>query len=305
MLKRYRLSEGKLVEGDTTNGHVWVYIKPDDAEKRFLVDEMKLDEHTLNSALDPDELSRLEFEPDHMALIFKRPRPYNAKDGYLFRVFSVGLFLFKDRIVILEADDTPLFEGKLFTKLQSLQEIVLKLIFRSVFQFMENLKLINNISGSLEQKINTSMQNKYIINMFTLEKSLVYYLNAISSNTTAIEKLRMNSAKIGFSQENLELLEDLMIETNQCYRQAKIYSDILSGMMDAWTSVVSNNLNMVMKTLTIITVAIMVPTLVVSSFSMNVTIPFEHEDPLSFWLIMGLAAISLVGVLIFWWYKKW
>ena len=305
MLKRYRLCDGKIVESDSANGHVLVYIKPDEAERRYLVEELKLDEHTLHSSLDPDELSRLEFEPEHVALIFKRPRSYSDKDGYLFRVFSVGMFFFKDRIVILEADETPLFEGKLFSRIQSLQEVVIKLIYRAVFQFMENLKLISNISSSLEQKINTSMQNKYIINMFTLEKSLVYYLNAINSNTAVIDKLKMNAGKIGFTPENMELMDDLIIENSQCYRQAKVYSDILSGMMDAWTSVVSNNLNMVMKTLTIITLAVMVPTFVVSAFSMNVEIPLANEDPMSFWVIMSLAVLSLIVLMVVWWYKKW
>jgi magnesium transporter len=304
MLKRYRILDGKVIDAED-DGQVLVFIKPTDEEKRFMVDTLKIDEHTMNSVIDPDELSRLEFEPDHMALIFKRPRTYKEKDNYLFRIFSIGLFLFKDKIVLLEADETPIFEGKLFTKIQSLPEVAIKCLYRSVFQFVDNLKRINNLSGHLEQKINTSMQNKYIIDMFTLEKSLVYYLNAINSNVAVVEKLKINAGKVGFTQENLELVEDLMIENNQCYRQAKIYSDILSGMMDAWTSVVSNNLNIVMKTLTIITLAVMVPTFVVSAFSMNVTIPLAHDNPFSFWAILGFASISLIILMIVWWYKKW
>jgi magnesium transporter len=304
MLKRFKICDGRPVETDE-DGQILVYIKPTDEDKKYLTDDLKLDEHTLNSALDPDELSRLEFEPDHMALIFKRPRVHNEKDHYLFRVFSIGLFLFKDKIIILEADETPLFEGKLFSKIQSLPEIAVKLLFRSVFRFIENLRTINTMSGQLEQKINTSMQNKYIIDMFTLEKSLVYYLNAINSNSTVIEKLKMNSKKVEFTPENDELLEDLIIENTQCYRQAKIYSDILSGMMDAWASVVSNNLNIVMKTLTIITVAIMLPTLVVSAFSMNVAVPLMSDNPNSFWMIIALAMVSVAIVMFIRWYKKW
>jgi magnesium transporter len=305
MVRKLRISDGKVADSDDVNSQIHVYVGPDETEKRYLMDVLKVDEHTLNSSLDPDELARLEFEPEHLALIFKRPKNYSSEDNYLFKVASTGLFLFKDRIVILEADETPLFEGKLFTKLQSLPELVIKLIYRSIFQFTDNLKTINHMSSSLEEKINTSMQNKYILNMFTLEKSLVYYLNAINSNSTVIEKLRLNASKIGFTSDNMDLMEDLIIENNQCYRQAKIYSDILSGMMDAWTSVVSNNLNMVMKTLTIITLGIMVPTLVVSAFSMNVNIPLASDDPFSFWMIMGLAALSLIGLVGFWWYKKW
>ena len=98
------------------------------------------------------------------------------------------------------------------------------------------------------------MENRYLLNLFTLEKSLVYYLNAINSNGMVIEKIRHNAAKIGFSQESLELLDDIIIENDQCLKQAEIYSNILTGLMDARGSIVSNNLNVLMKTLNIITV---------------------------------------------------
>jgi len=305
MLRRYAICNGRLEESDSRDGHVLVFVRPTDEEKGYLVKDLGLDEHTLASALDPDELPRLEFEPDHMALIFKRPRTYSEKDLFLFRVYSIGVFLFKDQIVILEADETPLFEGKLFSKVQSLQEIVIKLLYRSVFRFVDNLKVINNVSGSLEQQINTSMRNEYLISMFTLEKSLVYYLNAINSNGVVIEKLRLNSPKIGFTDETMELLEDLMIENSQCYRQAEIYSNILASMMDARVSIVSNNLNILIKTLTIITIGIMVPTLVVSIFSMNVEIPLPHDNPVSFWIIMSIAALSLAVLGLVMRSKKW
>jgi len=305
MLTRYKICDGKIVESDTQNGDVLVFVKPTDEEKRYLIEDLKLDEHTLSSALDPDELSRIEFEPGHMALIFKRPRTHSVKDHFLFRVYSIGVFLFKERVVIIEADETTLFEGKLFSRIQSLQELAIRLLYRSVFKFVEHLKLINNESSLLEGQINTSMRNEYLISMFALEKSLVYYLNAINANGVVIEKLKLNAAKLNFTQDTHELLEDLAIENSQCYRQAEIYSNILASMMDARVSIVSNNLNILMKTLTIITIGIMVPTFVVSAFSMNVKIPLLHDNPLSFWIILGFAALSLVVLGIVSRYKKW
>jgi len=132
----------------------------------------------------------------------------------------------------------------------------------------------------------------------------VYYLNAIGSNGTVIEKLRLNAARIGFTAEGVELLEDLAIENQQCYRQAEIYSNILSNLMDARVSIVSNNLNLLMKTLNIITIGIMVPTLVVSAFSMNVGIPMQ-KHPNAFWIIMGLAAAAVAAFMGVWRYKRW
>ena len=100
MLRRYQLCDGRLAESQEEKSPVLVYISPDDNERRYLVNELKLDEHTLNSALDPDELSRLEFEPEHVAIILKRPKYYSAADNFLFKVASTGVYLFKDRLAL-------------------------------------------------------------------------------------------------------------------------------------------------------------------------------------------------------------
>jgi magnesium transporter len=304
MVRRYELAGGKIVESQNEQSPILVYINPSDAEKKYLTEDLKLDEHTLTSSLDPDELSRLEFEPEHVALIFKRPKNYAACDNFLFRVSSLGLFLFKDKLVVLLAEDIPLFEGKPYVRGLSLPKVMLSLLYRSIFHFIEHLKIINMLSDSLEQKINASMENKYLLNLFILEKSLVYYLNAINSNTMVIEKIKNNIAKIGIDGDTQEFLDDIFIENNQCYKQAEIYSNILSGLMDARAGIVGNNLNVLMKTLNIITICIMMPTLVVSIFSMNIDFPLQHH-PLAFLFVLSLAVISGIGFLFFWKRKKW
>lgn len=301
MVKRYQLVDNKVVEtGEGQQGQIIVYINPDEAEKKHLLEDYKLDEHTLNSTFDPDEISRLEFESDHVVMIFKRPKNYSSKDHFLFKVASMGVFLFKDRLIVLLTDDIQLFTGKLFMRVTSLLDVALRLIGRTIYHFMEHLKVINMITDSLEQKINTAMENKYLLNLFTLEKSLVYYLAAINSNSMLIEKIKNSTAKLDMTPENLELLDDVTIESKQCARQAEIYSSILASLMDARASIVSNNINVLMKTLNIIMIGIMVPTLVVSIFSMNVDIPLNEHSPIYFWFIMGLAIISAITFLIFW-----
>jgi magnesium transporter len=303
MLRTYAIRDNRVVE--TPGGPISVYLAPDEAERRFLVESCRLDEHTLASALDPDELSRLEFEPDHLAIIFKRPRNYSGTDGVLFKVASCGVFLFRDKLIVVQAEDLPLFEGKQFLRIASLPEILLKFINRSTFHFLEHLRIINTISTELEQKINQAMENRQLINLFGLEKSLVYYVASINSNGTVIEKLKLNSGKIGFSPEEGEFLDDIIIENSQCNKQAEIYSNILAGLMDARVSIVSNNLNVLIKTLNIITIGIMVPTLVVSIFSMNVKLPISDAHPLAFWAIMAMAGAALAVFMYLWWRKKW
>jgi magnesium transporter len=160
------------------------------------------------------------------------------------------------------------------------------------------------LSDSLEKKINASLKNKYLIDLFTLEKSLVYYFSAINGNAMVIEKLKYAAEKISFSVESIEFLDDVIIENNQCLKQAEIYSNILASLMDARVSIVSNNLNVLMKTLTIITLTVMVPTFVVSMFSMNVKIPLA-EYSFAFWIIVGLAALPVAGILSFWRLRRW
>ena len=304
MLRRYQLADGRLTEVTHESAQVLVYVNPDEAERRYLVADLRLDEHTLNSSLDPDELSRLEYEPEHIAAIFKRPKSYCAADNFLFRVASTGAFLFKDKLVIVLSEDVPLFDGKQFQKLQNLGDLFLRMTYRSIYHFLEHLKVINMIVDQLEQKISASMENRYLLNLFTLEKSLVYYLNAIHSNSVLIEKLKAGGVKIGFNQEQMEFLDDMIIENNQCYKQAEIYSNILAGLMDARASVVSNNLNVLMKRLTVLSVVFMPLNVVagiggMSEFSMMTT---GIRWPVAYSLFcLGLVAMGYLTYYILKW----
>ncbi len=305
MRRQYRLDNSRIIEASENQASILVFINPDESERKWLIEDCHIDEHTLSSALDPDELSRLEFEPDHVALIFKRPKQYSAEDHrLLFRVSSTGVFLFTDRLVVVMSEDIPLFEARIFNRIATLSDVALKLIYRSIFHFLEHLKVVNLISDDLERKINTSMDNRHIIHLFGLEKSLVYYLNSISSNGVLIERLRLNATKLGLTGNQSEFVEDMLIENTQCFRQAEIHSNILASLMDARASIVSNNLNVLMKNLTLITIGIMVPTFVVSAFSMNVRIPLSELHN-AFYVILFLAVISVVAFTLYWRHKNW
>jgi magnesium transporter len=304
MLRHYEIVNNKIEETTDEKSPILMSVNPDEKEKRLLIDTYSLDEHTLNSALDPDEPARLECEPNHIAIVFKRPKNYSGEDQLLFKATTVGVFFFGEFLIIVLSEDTNLYEGKAFSKVSSPREVLLKLIYRSIFHFLEHLKIINLLSDEVEQKINRAMENRFLINLFTLQKSLVYYQNAINSNGVLIEKIKHNSARIGFTAEELELLEDIVIENNQCYRQAEVYTNILASLMDARASIVSNNLNVLMKTLNIITIAIMVPTFVVSLFSMNVKIPLS-QHPLAFLIILGISTVGMLAFLALWKYRKW
>jgi len=299
MLKRYKLDNGRPVETSDQTGPVYLYIDPTDAERTQLLSEFRLDEHTLGSALDPDELPRMELESDHLAVIYKFPRRLDPSDRFNLRVQSIGLFLFRDRLVIVAPADEQILEGRVFTKVNSLQLLFLRVISKCIQHFYGHLKAINDIANELEPKIMSAMENRYLLLMFSIEKSLVYYVNAIAANGRVIERLRANAKNVstdGLSPELLEYVDDLAIENAQCHEQAQIHTNVLAGLMDARASVVSNNLNVLMKRLTVISVVFMPLNVLagvggMSEFSMMTEgIPW----PIAYAVFMfGLAAIGV------------
>jgi magnesium transporter len=303
MIRGYALEECRLAVCEDAEGEIILCLDPDDAEKGMLIERYALDEHTLNSALDPNELSRIETEPSHTALIFKIPKNYDPQEEFEFHVTSLGLFLFEKRLIIVASEDMIPFTGKTFARLERIPEIMLKILNASISHFRAHLQVIDRVSEELADRISTAMENKYLLRLFALEKSLVYYLNAMTSNSGVLERMKQHAQRLGFHQDDRDLLDDIIIENQQCFKQAKMHSNILSSMMDARVSIVNNNLSILMKRLNILTIAIMVPTLVVSIFSMNVTIPLQKNE-FAFWIILSLSFVSMAGVLLFWKFKK-
>ena len=259
MIKRYKIEGHQIKPVEAETPQIWVVVSPNDDEKKWLVENFNLDEHNFASAFDPEEPARMEFEPDHLALIFKRPKNYSSKDHFMFKVTSMGLFLFKDKLILALSEDINMFSGKYFKQVTGIREVFLKLIYNSIFHFMEHLKVINMIADEIESKITHSMENRHLLNLFTLEKSLVYYLNAINANSYVIDRLKHNTDKMELTQKSIEFLDDIIIENNQCYRQAEIYSNIFASLVGARASIVANNLNILMKNLNAIVIAVAVP----------------------------------------------
>ena len=303
MLTTFRIVDHRVLSDTSEQANIRLYSRPDEAERRFLVEEYRIDEHTLHCALDADELSRLEFEPDHAAMILKIPKNYSATEPLLFRVNSLGVFLFKDKLVVVTNDDISLFSNKAFNKVASLNDTMLKLVFTTIVHFIEHLKTINMVSDDIEKKISTAMENHHLLSQFTLSKSLVFFQNAISSNNVLLEKIKLNVTKLNLTVEEVELLDDTLIENAQCFRQAQIYANILTSLMDAKASIISNNLNIVMKVLTSLTVLLSVPALFASFWGMNVSVPFSNS-PFGFYIVLAMSVIIASIAFILLWRKK-
>jgi len=269
MIKQFNISNNLLSVIKDDNALIEVYIDPTETEKKILEEKYNIDEHTISSALDPDEVSRMEFDPDYIFMLWKRPKNYSSVDEFVFNVSSAGIFLIKNKLIIVLPDEITILEPRRFIKINTPLEVILNFLYQSIQQYLEHLKVIKQISRDIQQKINLAMENEHLIIMFNLSESLVYYLNAISSNNTVLMKLRNNAEKMGFNADDIEILDDILIENNQCFKQAEIYSNILSGLMDARGTLVNNNMNVLIKNLTIINVIFLPLNLIASMGGMS------------------------------------
>lgn len=304
MLDSYAIEGGALVHCPPEAARIFVFSSPDEAERRALVRDYGLDPHELASALDPDELGRVDHDETRFSIILKRPCNFTGEDQLLFTVTSLGLFLEKDRLLVVASDSLGLFENRAVRRIDDPRDALLKILYGTIAHFLGHLKVINMLSESIEKRINTSMENRYLLDMFTLEKSLVYFVNGIDSNQMVLEKMRQAGERLGLSRPQLDILEEILIENRQCSKQAEIYSNILTGLMDARGSVVNNNLSVLMKRLTVISVVFMPMNVLAGMGGMSEFSQWTRGAPWWVAYSLFLAGLVMVGFLTYWVLKK-
>ena len=308
MLDRYSVLDGRIAHSDTGSLPVDIYVMPDGDERAYLTDVLGIDPHTLASSIDPDETPRIEFEDEYIAIIVKYPKHYSADDNFLVLVKSMGIFLFADRVVLVIDEELPqLFTGRFATKIYTKQDVMLRVLTQTIRHFESHLRVINMCSNDIETHLNESYNNSNLLDMFTLKKSLVYYVNALSGNRRVFERIQVGQAKFQFTEDNIELLEDLQIENRQFLDQAQVYSQILSGLVDARSSIINNNLNVLMKNMNAIVIAVAIPTFFTGVFGMSEFTEFLSGPNHKYWyLSFPLFFILMTGLalFVFWLIKK-
>ena len=269
MRKLFEIKDGYLVASELETAPISVYTLPDSTEKKQLLDVLGHDVHDLESALDPDEISRIDLGTEDTYIIWKRPNNISYEQQLKFEVSSMGIFLQKNQLIIILGEESPPFSGKEYQKITSLNSIVLKLFLNTVRHFLGHLKAIKQMTVEIQAKLNLSMENRYLLQMFSLSESMTYYLNAIQSNAGVLAKMRANAGKIGLSDEETEMLDDIIIDHQQCERQTQIYESVMAGLMDARGTIINNNMNVLLKNLTIISVVFLPLNLIASIGGMS------------------------------------
>jgi magnesium transporter len=301
VVKGHRLEAGRLRECAEADASVLWFSDPDAAEKTLLLERFNLDDHALASALDPDEVSRIEFHPDALFMIWKRPENYSGKDTFSFDVSSFGVLLSPHHMVLICADNKQISDLGLHRPMHTLLDVLLEVLFHNIHHYLGHLKVIKMIARELQQQFNASMDSRHLVQMFNLSESLVYYINAIDSNGSVLTRLRNHAHKHQFSGDSLALIEDMIIENEQCHKQANIYSTVFASLMDARGNLVNNNTNNLLRKLTLINVVFLPLNLVagiggMSEYSMMTT-------PIAWWisypaLLVGMAGLGVGMVVI-------
>ncbi|OFY62201.1 MAG: magnesium transporter [Bacteroidetes bacterium RBG_13_42_15] len=298
-----------LHEISSPEKNCWInVVNPSQSEIEILTGKWLLPIDIISDILDVDERSRMEIDNEWLALILRIP-VYNKDNGIPYDTIPFGIILLNDYVVticisgaeMLSEITTPARNKKV--DFENKINFILHIFLFSAKIYLRYLKQINTETTAVEKELVQSTRNKELQKLLRMEKCLVHFITSLKSNELLLSQLR-NSKFFKVNEFNEDLLEDVIIENKQAVEMANIYSDIQSSMMDAFASVISNNMNVVIKQLTSITILLMIPTLIASFYGMN--IPNYLESSKHGFALVVILSIMLSGIgLFFFWKKRW
>lgn len=296
MVSFYKTFEGRVKQLDNIEDDCWInVINPDEDEINYLVNDLNIDSGFIKAALDEEEASRIDSEEDQTLIIVDVPSREKADNTVIFSTLPIGIILAPKYLVTVCLRETSVVRDFSDGQVKNVQtsiktRFVLHILLRVANRFLQYLKQIDKLSNYIEKQLHVSMKNKELIQLLDLEKSLVYFSTSLKGDEATLEKI-LRGRFIKLYEDDQELLEDVLIEIKQAIEMSNIYTNILSGTMDAFASIISNNLNIVMKVLTSITILMAIPTMIASFYGMNVSgLPFKDF----FWFPVAISMVLIV-----------
>ena len=287
----------------------WISLtNPSEVEIKKVCESINIQEDFIRDALDFEEKARIDEEEDDDTILFVVDVPIIEKteENQIYTTMPLGMIVVRDDFFItVSLRKNKVIEDFEKRKIKNFQtykksRFIFQILYLNSSYYLTHLKQINKETEIAEYILKNSMRNKELLKLLSLEKSLVYFTTSLKSNELVMEKT-MKGKIIKLYEDDEDILEDAIIENRQAIEMAKIYSDILNGTMDAYASIISNNLNGVMKTLTSITIVLAVPTMISSFWGMNVPVPFQYNK-FGFLIMITLAIV--ITLLVTWWLKK-
>jgi magnesium transporter len=305
MIDIFKTTEGSLQRMTEVTEGSWIAMtNPSATELLEIAEATGIEIDHLRAPLDEEERARIEVEEKYTLILVDIPslEKRNDKDRYV--TIPLGIIVANDLLITVCLEETAVLKCFIDGRVRDFYtykktRFILQILYRNASTFLQNLRSIDRKSEEIERKLHISTQNRELIDLLELQKSLVYFTTSLRSNEVVFEKM-LKLETIKHYPEDEDLLEDLIIENKQAIEMANIYNGILSGIMGTFASIISNNQNIVMKFLAAITIVLSIPTMIASFYGMNfVEIPGK-ENPIGFYLVTCAALfIAAIIVLIF------
>ena len=311
MLKIYNtnMETNKLEEIKEFRKGSWInLVNPSENEIKRVCESINIQEDFIRDALDYEEKARIDEEDDDNTILFVIDVPVieKSEDNDIYSTMPLGMIVVRDDFFItVSLKKNKVIEDFEKRKIKNFQtykktRFIFQIFYLNSSYFLNYLKQINKETEIAEYILKNSMKNKELLKLLSLEKGLVYFATSLKSNEIVMEKT-MRGKIVKLYDDDEDILEDAIIENRQAIEMAQIYTNILNGTMDAYASIISNNLNGVMKFLTSITIVLAIPTMISSFWGMNVQLPFQNS-PIGFIIMVLIAVVLTLGVT--WWLKR-
>ena len=285
----------------------WInLVNPTAEEIETVCSNLKIEDEFIKYPLDYEEQARIDIEDDMTLFVIDVPVIEETKDGKSYSTMPLGLIVVRDEFFItvslkknriIDSFEKGRVKGMCTYKKT---RFVLQILYLNASYYLTDLKRINKEAENTVNDLKNTMKNQDLMQLLNLENSLVYITTSLKANELVMEKTARGKILKSYEEDD-EILEDAIIENKQAIEMSKIYSEVLNGTMDAYASIISNNLNVVMKFLASITIVLSLPTLIASIWGMNVPLPFA-TNPYGFGIVCGISI--LISVVAFIWLKK-
>ncbi len=305
-LKRiFKTVDDHLTECTTLEKGCWVHLQnPTKEEVDGLTTRFALDPTFLPAALDEEESARIELDPEKNQTLILVDIPCVEAEGagYVYSTIPLGIVLVDDVIITICTRDTPIINDFSEERIRNFwtykrTRFILQILHRIAGRFLSYLKQIDKASTLVQDKLEKASRNQELLQMMKFEKSLVYFSTSLKGNEMVMERLLRQTSILRQFPEDTDLLEDVIIENKQAIEMCAIYRDIMTGTMDTFASIISNNLNITMKVLTSLTAVLSIPTIIASLWGMNVQVPFAGTS-WGFWVVLGIAGVAALGAFV-------
>ena len=309
MIRYYKTIDSKLEKLNSFESGCWInLVEPNQSEIHEISELLNLDVDSIKAALDEEERSRIEVEDNHTLILIDIPVDESDASASHYSTIPLGIIMLDNAILTVCTAQTKILNDFIVGHIKDFYtfmktRFLLQILYKNATYYLLYLRRINKMTSIIEREIYNSMQNKELIQLLELEKSLVYFSTSLKAIELVLNKM-VRTPSIKRYEEDEDLLEDVIVENRQALEMATIYGDILSRIMDAFSAIISNKQNTVMQFLTVVTLIMAIPTIVSGFFGMNVPgIPFEN-NPNGFWITMLITCIICLVITFFMSRKK-